>query len=385
MVCALVLALPSVALRLSAQTVATVVTGYTVTGRVLCADTQRPARFAQVSLIPASDDNEGGRGRRLSTRTDLDGAFTLSGVPQGAYYVTGQLTGYVNEASTVQAALSAGGDPGTALAGVPLVRVGAGGASTALSLQRGGVIAGTVQWDDGSPAAGVQVSAQAAPTAALQGTSATQAAPVGGPGGFGGQPNFPGAGSQTDDRGRFRLTGLLPGTYVVRANVQAPAPQQAGNDRGFARLLNLSVYAPDKLRRTDAATITLTAGEERDDIAVTMGLAGLHAVSGSVSAPGATVRSGSVSLTDQTDSSLNRSGLINPDGSFTVPYVPPGNYTLRVNASSQAPTGFGRGGQGQGNSAGPTFQPLQESVTVADGDLSGLTLSVTPSTTTAAQ
>lgn len=361
--------------------------GYTVTGRVLCADTQRPARFAQVMLLPATQEEGGGfgRGRRLNARTDLDGNFTMNGVEAGDYYVTGQMTGYINQTSQVEQVLSAGGDTSSALSGIPEVHVSAGGASTQLTLQRGGVIAGTVTWDDGSPASGVQVSAQPAPTTTASANtsgSASQLQAGGARLGLGGAAfGFIGfGGSMTDDQGRFRVSGLAPGVYVLRASVQAPAPQQG--DRGFTRTLNLAVYAPDKMRRAEAATITLAAGEEHDDVGVTLGLSALHSVSGVVSSTSAAVRSGSVSLTDQTDSSLNRMGVINPDGSFVVPYVPAGNYTLRVMASANVGYGFGRGG-GSGSSSSSTvrFQPLQESVTVVDSDLTGLSLNVTPSTT----
>lgn len=356
--------------------------GFTVSGRVVCADTQRAARFAEVMLLPATQDEGGfGRGRRLTGHTDLDGNFVIGDVSPGDYYVAGQLTGYINQATQVEAVLSSGADTTTALSGVPEVHVGAGGATAQLSLQRGGVIAGTVTWDDGSPASGVQVSAQSAPTTATSGSGTPP-----GPGtgtfrlgaGFGGFAGF--GGSQTDDRGRFRVTGLAPGSYVLRASVQAPAPQRGG-DSGSMRTLNLSVYAPDKMRRADAATITLAAAEERDDVAVTMGLAALHSVSGTVSSTSAAVRSGMVSLTDQSDSTLNRMGVINADGSFVVPYVPAGNYTLRVNASTQPLNGMGRGGGAANASSGVRFQPLQESVTVVDSDLTGLTLNVTPTVT----
>ncbi len=352
--------------------------GYPVTGRMVCADTQRAARFAQVTLISGSagsGDGNFGPGRRSTGRTDLDGNFLIPNVPAGDYYVTGSLPGYVNQATLVQRTLNAGGDL-SALAGVPLVHVAAGGASAPLSLQRGGVLAGTVQWDDGTPAAGVGVSAQPATT----GTSSTQgqAAQLGrgfgnaGPGGFGG--------GQTDDRGRFRLSGLAPGSYYLLASAQAPVPQRPG-DTGFARTLSLSVYAPDKVRRTDANPITIAAGEERADLNLVLGLAGMHTVSGTVSSSSASVRSGNINLTDQTDSTLNRNGVINSDGSFTVPYVPPGTYTLRVTASSQQQT-FGRGAS---TTDATRFQPVQESVTVTDGDLSGLAITVTAATASSSQ
>ncbi len=354
------------------------VSGYPVTGRVTCADTQRAARFAQVTLIGAGESDGGFRGGgRLSARTDLDGNFLLPAVSPGDYYVTASLTGYVNMATLVQNTLSAGADPGSALSGVPLVHVGAGGGATALSLQRGGVIAGAVQWDDGTPGAGIGVSAQPVPASSTTGATSTTLAQLPTPGrGPGGGFNGGFAGGQTDDRGHFRLSGLAPGSYYLRASVQAPGPARA-DDRNFGRTLTLSVYAPDKVRRTDATPIVLAAGEERDDVNVLLALAALHNVSGIVSASSASVRSGTVNLTDQTDSSLNRTGAIASDGSFVVPYVPAGNYTLRVSASSQAAS-YGRGGSSSDPSV--RFGPVQESVTVADTDLTGISITVTPAT-----
>ncbi len=346
-------------------------TGAMVTGRVVCADTQRAARFAQVVLVPTSteaNEGEGGRGfGRYSGRTDLDGNYSIAGVQAGDYYVTGQLTGYVNKTIDVQAAANSPQSNSAALTGVPVVHVSAGGASAQLSLQRGSVIAGRIQWDDGSPAAGVQVSAQPSSD-----STSGQANGQGRPGG-----GFFGSGTQTDDRGVFRLTGLASGSYVVRANVLAPAPQR-GEGQAFARNLNIYVYAPDKMRRADAAAISLAAGEERDDVAVILGLAALHTVSGTVSATGAAVRSGSVTFTDQADATLTRTGVINADGSFLVPYLPAGNYALRVNASAQRQ---GQGGRGGPSTPAPTdavrFQPLRAAVTVADGDVTGVALTVT--------
>jgi hypothetical protein len=356
------------------------VTGYPVVGRVLCADTQRPARFAQVMLVPASTNvSDYDRGRMAVGRTDLDGRFAIDNVPPGDYYATAEMTGYINDVSNVRLALSQGGDALNSIASVPRVQVTAGGASVQLSLQRGGVVSGAVQWDDGSPAAGVQVSVQAATTS--NGAPATQTG-IGSGAGFGRPPAFfgPNGGGQTDDRGRFRLSGLPPGSYVLRASVQSPQPAQTGNTAGngrFPRLMTLNVYAPNKLRRSDATVITLAAGEERQDVNIVLGLAGMHVVSGQVSASSAAVHSGTVNLTDQNDSSLTRTVAIGPDGSFTVPYVPPGTYTLRVTASSALQT-YGRGGSSPGDTR---FQPLQESVTVADGDLTGVNVTVTPATT----
>ncbi len=359
-------------------------TGYPVIGRVVCADTQRSARFANVTLISAAQDGEGGgRGGRASARTDLDGNFLIPNVTPGDYYVTAQLAGYINDAPLIQSALqnsqSSPNSPSIP-ANVPKIRVTAGGASAQLSLQRGAVIAGTVQWEDGSPASGIGVSTVAAPTAgqgssAGAGTGFLNGQGLGG-GGFGG--GF--SGGQTDDRGHFRLSGIAPGTYLVRASVQAPAPAVSADRRTFARTLNLNVYAPDKLRRTDAAVLTLVPGEERNDVAIIMNLNALHSVSGTVSSTSAPVRSGTVILTDTTDSSLSRTGTVNADGSFLVPYISAGSYTLRANVSPTAGS-FGRGNQTpDASTPNVRFQPLQESLTVTDSDLTGLALTVTVAT-----
>ena len=348
--------------------------GYPVTGRVICADTQRPARFAMVNLIPSGSGDgatHGGfdMGRRSGARTDLDGHFAINNVQPGDYYVTAALTGYVNDAQAVERAVS-GGEAVPPGLNAPRIHVSTGGAAVELSLDRGAVIAGTATWDDGSPASGIQISTQTAPASGVQGGSATQDQTIG-------RTVFLfGAGAQTDDRGRFRLTGLSPGSYVVRATLQAPLPP-GPDDRGYSPLSMLAVYAPGRMRRTEAAVISLTAGEERDDLAITLALAGLHTISGAVSSPGAAVRSGSVSLSDQTDASLSRMGRIGSDGSFVIPYVPPGNYTLTVNASSLASGSFGRD---PASSPGVRFQPLQTSVTVTDSDVTGLSLNVTPAT-----
>ena len=95
-------------------------------------------------------------------------------------------------------ALSAGGDALNAVAAVPRVQVTAGGGAVQVSLQHGAVVAGTVQWDDGTPAAGVQVSAQAAPADGVStGTSTSQ---LGNGLGRGGLYNGFAGGGQTDGR-----------------------------------------------------------------------------------------------------------------------------------------------------------------------------------------
>ena len=197
--------------------------------------------------------------------------------------------------------------------------------------------------------------------------------------GSGAQSARAGTGSvQTDDRGRYRISGLSPGKYIVRAAAEVPVPVR-GDERS-TRTFSLFTYAPDKVRRADAAVVTMAGAEEHGDLAIVVGLAGLRSVSGTVSATGATVRSGNVNLTDQADSALNRSATIGADGSFVLIDVPPGNYSLTVNASAQAPGTGVRGGQSMATGSMVSFQPLQATVAVANDDVTGLSFAVTVAT-----
>lgn len=348
----------------------------TVTGHVTCSDTQRAARFATVTLIGAdSGENNGGGfgfGRRFTARTDIDGNYTLEAEP-GDYYVTATAMGYASPVAEAAVRLRSGASAADLLSSLPEVHVAEGSGGTAnITLDRGGVISGKLQWDDGTPAAGVNVSAQSVSQATATTTPSNVlnriVAQLGG--GFGG------LGFQaSDDRGYFRIMGLAPGSYWVRASIMTPSAEPG---MGMQRTTAIVMYAPGKVRRSDAQVVTLKSGEERDDLAFMLDLTALHSVSGHVSATdSATIESGQVRLTDTQDSSLSRMAMIEPDGSFVVQWVPAGTYTLAVSNASNVPTqSFGRRGQTQ--TSGTTYSPFSESLTVTDTDLSGVNLTLTP-------
>jgi hypothetical protein len=359
-----------------------------VNGRVVCGDTQLAARFAEVMLVPVSsltadDQGRGGFGGRGiggggMSRTDLDGNFTISNVTAGDYYVIATATGYISAMDMVRAKVDAGADQATLLAALPQVHVAAGAPSTVnLSLDRGGVIAGRIVWDDGSPAGGVQVNAVLQPATTT--TSVTASNNVRLPG-FGG---FAGSGFGTaDDRGQFRLTGLAPGSYLVEASVTASMPGGSGGNN-FMRGFRLVLYAPGKIRKTDAKAISVGPGEERDDVSFTLDLRALHTVTGHVAAvSGPAVQSGSVRVVDAVDSTLTRTAQVNADGSFTLSYMPEGTYTLTATGSTQASNSNGRFGRGGGGStsstSGGTFQAFSESLSVSDTDVSGVAINLAP-------
>jgi hypothetical protein len=353
----------------------------TVTGRVTCSDTQRAARFAVVTLIGAaeaaqSEGNGGGFGfgRRVTARTDIDGNFAVQAEP-GDYYVTASAIGYASPVAEMAARLRSGSTAADLLAALPEIHVAEGGGGTAnIALDRGGVIAGKLQWDDGTPAAGVNVSVQSTAQATAPASDLTRVVSQLG-GGFGGGLG----GFQTsDDRGYFRVTGLAPGSYWVRATVMTPSAEPGVGS--MQRMSSIVMYAPGKVRRSDAQVVTLKSGEERDDVQFVMDLGALHTVSGHVGATDeGTIAAGVVRLTDTQDSSLSRMAMIEPDGNFVVQWVPAGTYTLSVtNASNVAQAGFGRRGQNQ--SGGTSYAPFEETMTVTDTDVTGVGVTLTPAT-----
>jgi hypothetical protein len=97
------------------------------------------------------------------------------------------------------------------------------------------------------------------------------------------------------------------------------------------------------------------------------------------SADGGSVAFGRISLVDATDPSLTIRTNIQPDGSFHIPYVPAGTYTLQVSgASSQA-------GLVPNRSPGIGFSPFSQQVVVHESDLTDLDLNLAPATAGAAQ
>jgi len=342
-----------------------------VSGTVIAADTQQPARFVQVTLISTSagadnGDEFRGFGGMSSARTEVDGTFVATGVAAGDYYVTAWAPGYVPEKSILQVGVNAGSDPAALLAQIPVVHVSAGGsANVAVTMQRGGTISGRIVWEDGSPAAGLTVQAVS--------TDANVALPA-----ALNAIQSPGAQTSvaTDDRGGFRVSGLPSGNYVVMTVIQNRG--FGGFQRG-AMPTTIRVYGSGYFHKADAKPMNVRAGDERSDVRMVIDLHSLRTVTGHAmaSSPGLSVASGRVSLTDPSDPTLQMQGTIDASGQFVVKYVPPGTYTLQVSgASTTASSQFGRG---RSSTPGVSFQPYSQAVTVGDTDLSGVAVTLTAS------
>jgi hypothetical protein len=282
--------------------------------------------------------------------------------------------GYMSVRGVAQEMVNAGATADQVLARIPVVHVAAESqATTTVTLVRGATVSGRVQWEDGSPAAGIQmtvvpVTKPVAMPAQLQTLRGGQGAAFS---------------SVTDDRGAFRLLGLASGDYYVQAMVDPRAPFVQGGGFGVSQI---KVYAPGVFRMAAAKTVTVREGDERDDLRMVLDLTALHTVSGHVSAPsaGQNIASGTVSVVDTSDNTVQASGSIGANGDFAIQYVSAGNYTLSVSgASTQAtPT---QGFRGRGQQAAAMFQVLQQPLQVGDTDASGVNVALTAANTASSQ
>src|SRR4051794_6075673 len=182
----------------------------TVSGFVFCGDTNTPARLASVALrpLPSAKANSSGPGATdgvevRSVQTSIDGSFSIPQVAPGRYYVLAALEGYISPLAPLGISESDLLNPDEAtrtklLAHVPTVVVEANlGASVNVSLERGAAVAGTVLFDDGSPASGLFVGLLSrkqgkwAPTETGPADGYVQSV-------------------KTDDRGHYRISAIPP-------------------------------------------------------------------------------------------------------------------------------------------------------------------------------
>jgi hypothetical protein len=348
-----------------------------VTGRVFCTDTHTPCRFASVTLQSVQSvahtksvgidkmneaDWKAMQGGSYFGMTGIDGNYVIEGVPPGEYYIHSNFKGYLDPYE-----LALGGSLGDSALGiadiektVPKITVAADKPVNAdLSLTRGAALEGVIRYDDGAPVylASVHIYRKDA----------------------GGQWNQYGAGylaghhmveaEITDDRGRFFFPGLVPGIYVVEADLPQPHILSGiGIGLSSSGAGSIKVYNGNKYRRKDAAPVELKEGEDRSDIEIDIPTNALHTLQGAVNSQsdGRPIVKGTVRLLDPDDKTVLRDSEIHKDGSFSIPLVPSGPYLLEL-----TPQEDDRG------KASPRYKPITVPLDV-ENDLLDLTYSVAP-------
>ncbi|HZT75989.1 MAG TPA: carboxypeptidase-like regulatory domain-containing protein [Vicinamibacterales bacterium] len=336
-----------------------------LTGRVVAADNGRPLKRARVFINAA--ELPGGRG----TLTDDQGVFDFTELPAGRYTVSASKAGFVQLSYGQRRPLQAG-TPLQLLDGQQLKGL-------EFRLPRGSVVSGIVLDEDGEAMPGVNIRVMRYQY--LQGERRLT----------------PAGSATTDDKGQYRVWGLMPGDYYVNAvarnfNFGPPPPGgRGGGGRGgnfggrggfFAAaaastddeesLAYAPTYYPGVSNVNDAKAVAVGLSQEVLDISFNMQLVHAARITGRVTNPdGSEVSSGNVNLMNEgapgrAQIGVNYGSRIDWDGSFSIANVPPGRYIMRARSNDS-----------------DTPQFAAEPLTVSGQDIDDMTLIVTPGATIA--
>lgn len=262
----------------------------TISGQVVD-DSGRPVAGASLFVRGMNS-----AGPPRSTTTDAEGNFRLNGLDTALYVITATAPAYATDTAAI----------------ATYYRIGD---SVRLELVRGGVITGTVMNSAGEPVIGVRVRV-------IKIRDAT------------GQPSrtsFFGSDRLTDDRGVYRIYGLLPGTYIV----------SAGGGSSWSSIFNpydndIPTYSPSSTR-DNASEIIVKSGEESTADIRYRGEPG-YSISGKVKVTGtggATLMLGSMgSRIPLVATSYQQPG----SRGFAFNGLPDGEYTLRAQEIISTPS-----------------------------------------------
>jgi len=316
-----------------------------ITGTVLCADTHHPARGATVLAIPINtanvDDLRGELGAQ-NVRVGMDGTYLITKVYPGEYTIVAILPGYLSPMDAISIAISDidtnAKSTGASAAAIREVLLRNGSVTVHgeetetfdLSLQRGAAISGSVLYSDGSPATQVSIAIENTVGQSQKASLDQQIDAVIVRGMFSTQSLF------TDDRGRYRIAGIQPGTYRIATIASQKSSFKEDDNSTMTGAMSgmfdpsaIHIYAGDTMHKKTAKTFELRPGDELSGIDITIPIDAFHRVSGFVAAKdGRPINSAGLTLVDDTDDSVSFSAIAGRDGTFQFPAIPAGTYML---------------------------------------------------------
>ncbi len=285
-----------------------------ISGRVVAADTGTAIRRAQININ--SRDAQFNR----NVTTDAEGRYELATLPAGRYRLFVSKAGFV-ALEYGQARPFEVGKPIDITAGQLLEKVD-------FSLPRGSAITGRITDEFGDPMTDVQV--QAMRYQYVNGER--QLVDVG-------------RIAQTDDLGAYRIFGLMPGDYIVRASMR-PNMQQGPRGVEAEQTGYPGTYYPGVSDVSQAQMVTAALGQELSSIGFPLVPARLSRISGTVmGSDGRPLAGAMVMLRARGGAGMGPlrmnlignggGGQVRPDGSFQLANVPPGDYVLDVQQRPQ--------------------------------------------------
>ena len=304
-------------------------------GQVVAVDTGQPLPGVQVRLSGASPAPS------RAIATDAQGRFSFDALPAGTYTVTASRAGFVESAYGQK-------QPGSGRPGTPIdLRDAQQIKDLAVPLPKGGVITGVILDEFGFPAPGTTMRAYR--RVFRNGERALQQA----------------ASGQTDDRGIYRIFGLLPGDYVVLAapRTSALASMALVDARREAELAIVAervaaerraavvaarpaetpaavsgyapIYYPGTAVASMATFIAVAVGEEKAGVDFALQVVPFAKITGFVAGVSPLPASLTVYLTERGPLSglATRTTRAGPDGRFSLSGVPPGEYQITVRSA----------------------------------------------------
>lgn len=246
-------------------------------------------------------------GPLLKATSDADGNYRITDVPAGFYRTVPIAPDYV----VPEISLTSFGSRGKSLN----LAEGETVNDVDFSITRGAVITGKVTYSDGRPVIEERVSISAVRQDG------------------GGAPSTSGLGSQTDDRGVYRIFGLPAGQYKV--SVGQPAEGSFGGI-GRSRPVLERVFHPDVRDADDAKIVGLSEGGEAANIDITVGrsLPGFTAagvvVDGETNQPVPNVRFAVQRMIGQQRVFAGTGVVSDQKGEFRIENILPGKYSVAI-------------------------------------------------------
>lgn len=238
--------------------------------------------------------------------TDADGNYRVNGLSAANYLVAPVAPAYVLPD------LIAAYARGKSL----LLAEGEDVQNVDFSLERGGVIAGKVTDAEGRPVVEERLTLlpadQNKPNAQVYGPFS--------------------AGAQTDDRGVYRIYGLVPGQYKIFAGRNDDGYYPASN----SRIAYERTFYPDTTELAKAKVIEVTEGSEVTNVDITIArtipafAATGKLVDGETGQPVSGLRIGLRRLVNNDNAGVNTWAVANSQGDFRLENITPGKYAAMV-------------------------------------------------------
>lgn len=248
--------------------------------------------------------------------TDEDGFYRIQNVPPGSYEVTPSAPAFVS--ADVK-------DPKSKTV---LVGEDENVDNINFALVRGGVITGKITDPDGRPVMQQQVNIYRVEMFEQPQQPGQQMRPV-----------FPNGGAQTDDRGIYRVFGLMPGRYKVAVGRSDDTFNPSFNG---LRSTYKQVFHPDVSDQAKATVIEVGEGTEATGIDIVLGrtlqtyTASGRAVDGDKGLPVPNIRLGLNRYSGERSEFVSTFGTTNNQGEFIIEGLIPGKYGVFLFPSQNA-------------------------------------------------